>query len=402
MSPGAGARQGTASGGFGQPGGPPGVPPGVPAGGTGVPPDVTAGILAGAGAERAAADASRELAQREWPDQPEVSYLDDPAAFQEAYQQALDRRARGEEPVPYMLEDATGGLGARDGGRPFGVEIEFDIDPGVDRYEALAAIGRDLYDAGLTRYRDQRRYHQGAATHSHEHHRGWRFETDCTVNGEIVSPVMYDEPETWRNVATVCEIVRRHGGRATTRTGGHVHVGLGDYDHTVENHNRLLATAAGYSDTMYRLAQNPAARQHRGRTWCSPNPDPGPGYSSLTAVRGQNYGHSQGLNFQSVAGSRADHIEFRMWDGSLSPGVIQAQVNLSLGITAAGSRGGYQPPAAEPVGTHRARQPGRRRLRGQEWHDSTRSFRQLADTIYRRSANSAQAAALFAVTRWQH
>ena len=76
---------------------------------------------------------------------------------------------------------------------------------------------------------------------------------------------MYDEPQTWRNLATVCEVVKRHGGTVTRRAGGHIHVSTYDYDHTVENHNRLLRTTAGHADTIYRLAQNPAAAAHRGR-----------------------------------------------------------------------------------------------------------------------------------------
>lgn len=351
-------------------------------------------------AERALADESRERSLTEW-DDPEVSYTDNPEAFDEEYRQAQARRRAGEEPVPYMTENATDGLGARAGGRGFGVEIEFDLPGGTDRYAALSAIGRDLHAAGLTSTPYQQRYHSGAASPSRQHQGGWRFEADSTVDGEIVSPIMYDEPQTWRNLQQVCDIVRRHGGTATARTGGHVHVGLSDYDHTVENHNRLLRTVAGYEDTLFRLAQRPGARSHRGTSWCAPNPSPTIGYSSIASVRASNQGHGRAVNFQSVQGRRADHVEFRMWDGSLNPGVIQAQVNLSLGLVAAGSRGGYRPPTAEPVGSHRARNPGRQRLRGEQWRQTTASVRQLADTLFRRSANSAQAAALFAVTRWQ-
>jgi hypothetical protein len=359
-------------------------------------------VQSGLAADRAAADAARERALTAW-DGPEVSYVEHPEAFDDAYQEARGRRERGEDPVPYMTSDATDGLGARDGGRGFGVEIEFDFPPGTDSYAARAAIGRELRDAGLTPDALQHGYHQRGrdAIARRGHQGGWRFETDATVAGEIVSPIMYDEPETWRNLARVCEIVRRHGGIASPRTGGHVHVGLSDYDHTVENHNRLLQTVAGHEDALYRLAQNPAAAAHRGMTWCRPNSDPGRGYASISSARAANTGHSLGVNFESVAGSRSDHVEYRMWDGSLDPGVIQAHVNISLAMTAAGSRGGYTPPPADPVGTHQARNPGRRRLRGEQWRESTAGFRQLADTLFRRQANAAQAAALFAVTRWQ-
>jgi Putative amidoligase enzyme len=360
----------------------------------------SADVLADTAAESAAAAAARDLERDQWPDRPEVSYVDDPDAFDQVYEEARARRAGGADPVEYMTENATDGLGARNGGRAFGVEIEFDIEPGVDRYTALQAIGRDLHAAGLTQSSRQQPYHGGGHIASENHRGGWKFETDSTVAGEIVSPKMYDEPETWQNLAKVCEIVRRHGGIATTRTGGHVHVSLNDFDHTVENHNRLLQTAAGYQDTLYRLAQNPGARNQRGGSYCVPNRDPGRGYASIDSARGSNSGHL-GLNFGSVHGTRADHAEFRMWDGSLRPGVIQAQINLSLGMTAAAARGGYTPPSHERIGTHLNRNPRRRRMRGQEWRDQTHSFRQLADTVFRRARNSAQAAALFASTRWQ-
>ena len=393
------------------------MPAGVPGGGAGIPAGgpvsdealaalrerlagPSADVLADTAAESAAAEAGRDLERDRWPDRPEVSYMDDPAAFDQVYDEARAARARGEDPVPYMTEDATGGLGARDGGCAFGVEIEFDLEPGVDRYAALQAIGRDMHAAGLTTSPRQQAYHGGGHVSSESHRGGWKFETDSTVAGEIVSPKMYDEPETWQNLAKVCEIVQRHGGIATTRTGGHVHVGLGDYDHTVENHNRLLQTAAGYQDTLYRLAQNPGARNQRAGAYCVPNRDPGRGYSSIGSARASNQGH-QGVNFGSVQGTRADHVEFRMWDGSLRPGVIQAQVNLSLGMTAAAARGGYTPPSHERIGTHLNQNPRRRRLRGEEWREQTRSMRQLADTVFRRARNSAQAATLFASTRWQ-
>ncbi|MCC7078881.1 MAG: amidoligase family protein [Acidimicrobiia bacterium] len=332
-----------------------------------------------------------------------ASWAEDPTAFQAAYRGAQERRRNGEQVVPYMREDATGGLGGRDGGRAFGVEIEFDIEPGRDRREALRAIGRDLHAAGITPQADQTHYHEGRRGY-----RNWRFERDATVDGEIVSPIMYDTPETWRQLATVCDIVRRHGGRATARTGQHVHVGVGDYDHTVENHNRLLDVFDSYQDVIYRLAQNPERRRHRGTHWCTPNRVPASGYASTTHVQNRNYGHHLGLNFQSVNGRQTDHVEYRMWDSSLDPGVIQAQVNLSLGMTEAAFRtSGQRTGRPERIGTHRSRNQdlrqrpeGRRRLRGDEWREDTRSFRELMDLVFHRQANREQATAQFAQTRW--
>jgi hypothetical protein len=352
-------------------------------------------------AAHAASEAAQAEARAREP-APSSSWADDPSAFQAAYREARRRRERGEAAVEFMAEDATGGLGARQGGRAFGVEIEFDLAPGVDRAQALAAIGRDLYAAGLTRSPAQRGYH---ARPSDSAAGLWRFESDSTVAGEIVSPIAYDEPQTWSQLAQVCAIVRRHGGVATHRTGGHVHVGVGDYDHAVENHNNLLALFGSHEDVLYRLAQNPGRPRHRGTSWCRPNLVAAAPYPTPDQVRWANNGHGIGVNFESVTGRATDHVEFRMWDSSLDPGVIQAQVKLSLGMAHAAFRSpGERWGQREPIGTHRARNAalGRgRRLRGGAWRADTGSFRRLVDRVFARDQDKAQAAALFAVTRWQ-
>jgi hypothetical protein len=330
------------------------------------------------------------------------SWAEDPAGFQAAYNAALGRRSRGEPAVPFMTEDATGGLGARDGGRGFGVEMEFDIDPSVNRHAALQAIADDLHREGLLRSPRQASYHSSAD------YSRWRFEHDSTVDGEIISPIMYDEPQSWAQLAKVCEVVRRHGGRATARTGGHVHVSVADYDHTVDNHRRLLAAYREHEDELFRVAQNPERSRHRGTSWCRPNPDLevnfGPARDVVTFVRGHS-SHGYAMNFGGAAsGSSSSHVEYRMWDSSLDPGTIQTQVKLSLGMTQAAFASPQPAGAPMPVGTHRAANAGLgrgRRLRGEAWHSDTRSFRGLVDRVFRRDADKAQAAALFAVTKWQ-
>jgi hypothetical protein len=157
---------------------------------------------------------------------------------------------------------------------------------------------------------------------------------------------------------------------------------------------------------VYRLAHNPGSRQHRGLRWCQPNTVPSSPYTSVGAVRNNNNSHGIGLNFQSVAGNRSDHAEFRMWDGSLDPGVIQAQVNVSLGMANAALRDAGRTPAPvrEPVGSHQtalAREGMlRRRLTGERWEQNTRSFRGMVDHLFNREENRAQVTALFAGTRW--
>jgi len=329
------------------------------------------------------------------------NWEEDHAAFQAAYTAAQERRRRGEAAVPFMTENVTGGLGDRIGGRSFGVEMEFDIEPGVDRRQALQNIAADLHAEGLTPQPYQTGYHSNRGDYSR-----WRFETDATVHGEVISPVLYDEPESWNQLSRVCEIVRRHGGRASARTGGHVHVGVGDYDHTVENHARLLGSFNENEDTLYRLAQNPEHGAHRGTSWCRPNMAPSGPYANPRSLAAAQAGHGLGMNFGAAHSGRAsDHVEFRMWDSTLDPGVIQTQVKLSLGMTQAALRPRSEPAGRpEPIGTHRAANAslGRGgRLRGEEWRRDTRGFRALVDRVFTRDVDKAQATALFAVTRWQ-
>ena len=333
------------------------------------------------------------------PDGP--SWAEDPTGFQAAYSEGLARRRAGESPVDYLTDNATGGLGHQHAGRSFGVELEFDLDqlPVSDRAAAIDRIGRDLHEAGLTRSATQQGYH----ANQRSGYSSWTFERDSTVAGEVVSPILDDSPESWRQLEEACDIIRRHGGTASARTGSHVHVSCGDYGHDVSNHNNLLNLTSQYEDVLFRLAQNPSRSSHRGTSWCSPNRVPAEGYESVGRVRSTQGNHGSAINFGSVAGRQSDHVEFRMWDGSLDPGVIQSQVKVSLGLTEAArrqSRSGTR----EPLGTHRSTnshlQRGQR-LQGEAWSRDTSSFRNLMDTLFHRDQDKRQVTQLFGATRWQ-
>jgi len=344
--------------------------------------------------QRAAAEELRRAGVRSW--------AQDHGRFQQEYRAARARRSAGEPAVPYMREDATGGLGARHGGRGFGTEIEFDFPPHVNSHMARAAILRDLKAEGVIPERHPDRWLGYTQQRAHGYEM-WKCTDDGTVAGEIVSPVMYDEPESWDQLEKVCTILRRHGAIASLRTGNHVHVACGDYDHTVENHNRLLGDFHATGDVLYRLASNPERGSHRGMMWCGPNrPVPATGYSRVAEAQSSNNGHHIGLNFQSVGGNASDHVEYRMWDSTLDPGIIQTQIKVSLAMTESAFSGRTADPAhRETVGAHRTANAPGRRLEGEEWERSTRGFRGTLDRLFYRDEDKAQATSLFAVTRWQ-
>ena len=104
-------------------------------------------------------------------------------------------------------------------------------------------------------------------------------------------------------------------------------------------------------------------------------------------------------------GTDSDHAEFRIWDGSLDPAIIQAQIKMSLALTEAAYRDTeYEPTGHRPFGSTRRQlretHGATRHLTGEDWRNSTASVRALADRLYRRHEDKKQVAALFASTKW--
>lgn len=353
-----------------------------------------------------------------------IKLEENPEIFQEMYADARAKRAAWQEggafPLDYATENAFGGLATRASGRGFGIEIEFAFPSDMsyqDKNAALAAIGQELYASGLTRNQRQQGY---GATHGwyRDHHaRGWSFESDPTTGGdqqgggEIVSPVMFDEPETWQALQKVCDVIKAHGGTFSTGSGMHVHVSTGDYDHQVDNHNRLLNQFAENEDLVYRMSANPIRGRHRGRGFCSPNRMESDPYTSVqSAARGQT-GHHIALNLQSVSGRRTDHVEFRTFDSSIEPAVMQAQIGMAVLMVDGALRGvGSTSPAEnrQALGYRLNANPSRGNLTGEQWKESTVGVRRFIDRMVPGITESPkdnpiarQIVGLFAMTKWQ-
>lgn len=344
-------------------------------------------------------------AQRSWAVQSDESanYSTNFQAFENDIKIAEERVRGGEHAIEFQRENAMGGWCAEGSDEGFGVELEFVLPDG-NRYNALRAIGADLHAAGLTPSANQQRYHSDPSVYR-QHQGGWKFEQDCTVDGEIISPVMQDTPETWENIAKVCEIVKRHGGKASPKTGSHVHVSSPRMSGAAAAN--LLHTVNQHEDVIYRMSMNPESAKHRNMTWCGPNREIVDGVTELTDVRRAAFGHNSGLNLQHVSGSSGDHPEIRHWDGTLDPAVIQAQAKMSVGLVKAAQRNANTPATRrkEPVGSHHkrllaVRGRSRRKLTSEELREDSATARSLIDTLFHRSEDKAQMAALFSITKW--
>ncbi|MCP2350401.1 hypothetical protein [Nonomuraea roseoviolacea] len=317
-------------------------------------------------------------------------YTDAPTVFDAIRDQAqaiFQTRWRVADVLPLLFDSG----GSR---RAFGLELEYSL-PRVppERHAAVnEAIARALHEAGLSRDRRVLDHHVGHERGYGEDATGWWVETERTdgVAGEVVSPILRDTPESWRNLARVVEIIRAHGGEVSMSVGGHIHVGTPDY-RTVVNYLKLLDTVRGNQDILFRLAQNPLAEEglHRGFNHCVPNvPKPGLRPYYFGALSEAN-GATAAVNMTEVRGKVGDHVEFRMFDGTLEPGVIQAQVRLVLALADGTLAGHLDAGPPEPVGHHR------------DHGDDSESFRRLLDGLPLREIDKEQLISLYAITHWQ-
>lgn len=359
-------------------------------------------------------EATFSEARRTWRGNSEVLYSEDFDAFERVYEASVKARKDNENKpvIPYIRENALDGMATRESGQGFGVEIEYEFLSGVDRRTANINIGRAFLAAGLTPDATQRGYHFAKSrgyrdTHVDSEGKGnWSWENDGSVSGgELVSPTMYDEPETWEKLEKAIKILTDNGAIATKKAGGHVHVGTGFYHGSPEKYTELARLMTQHEDVMFRLAANPTRGTHRMSSYASPPPAvPALGFANIAAVQRGTGGRSA-LNYISVAGNMTDHPEFRIFDSSLDAGAIQSHIKLSVAMTHAAARiasAGGSTRTKEVLGSHvnRAKVRGTRKLTKNDLKEETTTFRSLLDTLFRRAEDKAQLTAVFANTKW--
>lgn len=330
----------------------------------------------------------RELRLAAWQttDTPLAENIDE---FKAEVEDLRRRKRRGEKIIEAKTSNVTDGICAPgEGTRSFGIELEFDIKSGVDRGTALRKIATELHEAGLTNSPHQQRYHSANGSWD-----SWSFEQDCTVAGEIVSPILKDTPEHWAQLSKVIEIVERNGGKASTRAGSHVNISSGSLAMSTAKHAELTRIMKENESTMFRLASDPGRGSHRGNQWCRPNLD-----VASNDIDDKRVGHSRGtggthgmmVNFD--ASLRVDdlskaRIEYRLWDSTLDVGVIQQQVAISAALTDLAEREvmnnkGYKArPSDSPAET-----------------DPDMKAAKLFDRLFRTTEQRKEATKLFAIT----
>lgn len=280
----------------------------------------------------------------------EESYFRNTGMFLEDYEAAKTMR---NEPLPVEYKSVTNGFLSSSADEPnargFGVEIEFS---GAD----LDTVASALHEAGLSDSNYSQPYHA-------EGYESWKVEDDCSVGGEVVSPVLYDNEESWRQIETACRLIRENGGEATTRGGGHVHIGLPNRMNDESIRNTVAVTVA-HQDVIRRLSTDPNRGTHRTtddndytmpfrENHVSRVYEPSNGYRNLQF----SLGRSQMMNF-----GNDETIEFRDPDGSIDAGHIQTQVMMASALVRSGEQGNWEGmnesnTSIQRIGSNRVRQP---------------------------------------------
>lgn len=359
-------------------------------------------------------------ARRTWRSSSEILYSENTEAFEVAFRAASESASNESPNIPYQRENALDGMATRGSGQAFGVEIEYDFPPSMsyhERREANNAIGRELFAAGLASSPSQLGYGASRRLGFRDTHNdgsgnsNWSFERDGSVGGgELVTPAMYDEPETWERLETAIDILKRHGAVTSRKAGAHVHVGTGTYNGDSSKYTELARLMTQHEDVMLRLASDPHRGKHRNTHYTSPLREvPVEGFSDLTQAKRWQGGRTSALNMTSTArqgeDSSKDHVEFRVFDASLHAGALQGQIKTAVAMTNAAARIAGEGPTKrtkEPAGSHseRAKARGRRRLTSEDLAEDTATFRSLLDTLFTRKADKDQLISMFAHTKW--
>ncbi|WP_324825063.1 amidoligase family protein [Sinanaerobacter sp. ZZT-01] len=260
-------------------------------------------------------------------------YNDNP----EQFRQDMERLAR--EPIPYYRENVLNGSDVT-----FGVELEFingDSNP----------IAAELYQRGICSSRRMQRYH------SQSNPGKWKVERDGSVTsgrfgGEIISPILQDTPETWKQIETICEVAKRHGAQVNYKTGGHVHIGA---EHTLDGKRqrwrRFFKMAAGFEEVYFKLSGGEQGRFRGGGYAPSSREQNRDGITTRMPQGGETHifqnvmdqisrGRYQSVNIRPFRAKKT--IEFRAFNGTLNPGIIQANIKYAAGLINSAERSRIQ------------------------------------------------------------
>lgn len=337
------------------------------------------------------------------------AYTTDLASYISDMHEAERRIKKGENPLEFSaVTGLTGGnISSVPGeGRGFGVEIEYSLE-GATEEEAKQIreeIARALYEEGLS---DQDQDFEYGKSYEVNQYKQWAVESDSSVSGELISPVLYDTEESWSQIAKVCDIIRQHGGTVDQSCGQHVHMGLTDEArYSSQSRINIMNFMKTHQDSLRRAGTNPQRKIHRGDTYSSPfsrDEDVQSVVYEMRELPGWQSNRDRIVNFQ-----HDDRVEFRDADGSLDPAHIQAQVMITAAIVNTVERGRepQEDIATQEIGQNRKRTQlltgGRAsKLSDEELIVSDLAYMRTIDALFDDEASRKKMVSLAAMIPWQ-
>lgn len=175
----------------------------------------------------------------------------------------------------------------------------------------------------------------------------WLFTSDRSLKngGEFNSPILYDNPTSWKELETLCKIISNYAV-VGENTGSHIHIGVQVLGKEVESWYNFLKLWSTYEHIIYHFAYGEylTSRPYINRYayTCShffwklykiaseEKYDMNRMIDLLSELRsmGVNFGNVQYSHFESLRWKNT--IEFRCPNGTLNPIIWQNNVNLFM------------------------------------------------------------------------
>lgn len=321
-------------------------------------------------------------------------YTDNPEEFER------DMARLRNEPIPYEYENVLNGSDIT-----FGIELEF---VNGDSH----AIARELYGLGICSSPRMERYHSQSVPGK------WKLEQDGSVTtgsrgGELVSPILKDTPETWRQIETICQVAKRHGAQVNSKTGGHVHVSVEPLDGKRQRWRRLFKAFAGNEEAVFRLSGGELGSIRSGYSTYATStrseldsairtslPEEGSMMEfrdRLSSVSWQKY---RSFNLKPFTSGTRPTLEIRAFNGSLTPGVIQANIKTSVGLIHAAERSRTQG-VSDGLTTSSFSKRGRLIEETNNNRQDNATMMRMLDTFFTRKSDKEHILNVMAKNRWR-
>lgn len=118
----------------------------------------------------------------------------------------------------------------------FGTEIEFE-NASYDKVEEVLNLNQNLHNWDLV--------HDGSVDFTYE---------GKIYGGEVVSPILTDLVDTWKNLKAVCKLIKNNIGFTNEKAGSHIHIGINVFEGNKKYLLNFIKLWISYEHVIYRFA----------------------------------------------------------------------------------------------------------------------------------------------------